>query len=92
MTDNPTTYLTMTLDICLVAHVQPKLVAKLVPPPVVRIVTVSYGVEVEPGGKIKSKETTPTPLENIKGGNPYVPYVVILGDVVTFAHIITQFE
>lgn len=49
----------MTLDVGLVAHVQTKLVAKLVPPPVVRVMAVSHGVKVEPVSSIKRRTHTP---------------------------------
>lgn len=49
------THLTMTLDVGLVAHVQAKLVAKLVPSPVVRVVAVSHGVKVEPAGRCRCR-------------------------------------
>lgn len=46
----------MTLDVGLVTDVQTKLVAKLVPPPVVRVVAVPHGVEVEPAKPINGKK------------------------------------
>lgn len=45
----------MCLDVSLVTHVQPKLVAELIPAPVVGIVTVPYGVEVEPVAQERRK-------------------------------------
>lgn len=42
----------MTLDVGFVADVQAKLVAELVPPPVVRVVAVPHGVEIEPAESI----------------------------------------
>lgn len=42
-------HLAVALDVRLVANVQSHLVAQFIPPPVVRIVAVAYGVEVESG-------------------------------------------
>lgn len=42
-------YLSVALDVSLVAHVQAQLVAQLVPPPVVRIVAIAHRIKIEPG-------------------------------------------
>lgn len=47
-------HLSMGLNVGLIAHIQPQLIAQLVPAPVVGVVAVTHGIEVEPASVNKT--------------------------------------